>query len=70
MREQTRKMRLGTEIEMLLKNQISTRIFSSYRLGELLNERLDAIANRELNPYVWAEEQIELIFSGFPSAAP
>ena len=70
MREQTRKMRLGTEIEMLLKNQISTRIFSSYRLGELLNERLDAIANRELNPYVWAEEQIDLIFSGFPSAAP
>jgi LAO/AO transport system kinase len=70
MREQTRKIRLGAEIESLLKNRISTRIFSHYHLDELLNERMDAIANRELNPYEWADEQIDSIFSNFPSAAP
>ncbi len=61
--EIAKRSRLKSEIEHLMKLHISKRVFEKFSLEDKLNEKLDAISNRNLNPYEWAEQEINTIFS-------
>lgn len=65
-REKNKAKILRDEIKSYLEFQINSRVFSKYELCKKIDENLDSMSNRVINPYEWVQDTLKEIFNDMP----